>query len=278
MVGVTHELLGLLLCLVIGFIFGLAVCAVDSQCEYRSLWVGMLIAIPSGAGVALAVLGDYTASLVGGLLWAMSLFRLISPNDMSWRVGQPSELALLGTRSLCLTLINILSIFLAGVKQVRPLERRDITWWRANKNRLQASKKGQNLTAWEIYSKWSNDPTEEKSMDPQTQSDTVTFRRPHVLQRMKAQSLESCLPNGQMDENYQPLYSSETTSESQNSENSSKEPIGLKTQTDHPDFNSLDYNFGSQNKEPEEKLPTLEPSLSFTVDSKRNGIPTFLVG
>lgn len=35
------------------------------RCEYRSLWVGILIAIPSGAGVAVSVLGDYTASLVG---------------------------------------------------------------------------------------------------------------------------------------------------------------------------------------------------------------------
>lgn len=45
----------------------------------------------------------------------MSLFRLISPNDMTWRVGDPSELAMLGTRSLCLTLINILCIFVTGV-------------------------------------------------------------------------------------------------------------------------------------------------------------------
>lgn len=36
-----------------------------NRCEIRSLWVGLLVAIPSGAGVALAVLGEYTASLVG---------------------------------------------------------------------------------------------------------------------------------------------------------------------------------------------------------------------
>jgi len=31
----------------------------------RSLWVGVLIAVPSGAGVALSVLGGNTGSLVG---------------------------------------------------------------------------------------------------------------------------------------------------------------------------------------------------------------------
>lgn len=31
----------------------------------RSLWVGMLIALPSGAGVALSILGGNTGSLVG---------------------------------------------------------------------------------------------------------------------------------------------------------------------------------------------------------------------
>jgi len=31
----------------------------------RSLWVGVLIAVPSGAGVALSILGGNTGSLVG---------------------------------------------------------------------------------------------------------------------------------------------------------------------------------------------------------------------
>jgi len=31
----------------------------------RSLWVGVLIALPSGAGVALSILGGNTGSLVG---------------------------------------------------------------------------------------------------------------------------------------------------------------------------------------------------------------------
>lgn len=33
--------------------------------EIRSLWVGALVALPSGAAVAIAVLGDNTESLIG---------------------------------------------------------------------------------------------------------------------------------------------------------------------------------------------------------------------
>ncbi len=58
-----------------------------SRGELRSLWVGVLIATPSGAGVALSVLGGNAGSLVGvaisasllppavncGLFWALSI-------------------------------------------------------------------------------------------------------------------------------------------------------------------------------------------------------------
>jgi hypothetical protein len=33
--------------------------------QLRSLWVGLLVALPSGAAVAIGILGDNTASLVG---------------------------------------------------------------------------------------------------------------------------------------------------------------------------------------------------------------------
>lgn len=77
--GVVNEMLGILLTMVIGFLFGLVICMIDdrygvgewptnemlSKCEIRSLWVGALIAFPSGAAGAIAVLGDNTGSLVG---------------------------------------------------------------------------------------------------------------------------------------------------------------------------------------------------------------------
>ena len=63
-----------------------------SRGELRSLWVGVLIAVPSGAGVALSVLGGNAGSLVGvaisasllppavnaGVFWALSIALAIS--------------------------------------------------------------------------------------------------------------------------------------------------------------------------------------------------------
>ncbi|KAK2184719.1 hypothetical protein NP493_255g01001 [Ridgeia piscesae] len=86
----------------------------------RSLWVGILIAVPSGAGVALSILGGNIGSL--GMLWACSIVSAI--HDVTtgadvWR--RPSW----GVVSLVLTLINIVCIFLVGIfilklKEVAP--------------------------------------------------------------------------------------------------------------------------------------------------------------
>ena len=70
--------------------YDLTKCPTDemvSRGQLRALWVGALIAIPSGAGVALSVLGDNTGSMVGvaisasllppavnaGLFWSLAL-------------------------------------------------------------------------------------------------------------------------------------------------------------------------------------------------------------
>ncbi|XP_063382398.1 uncharacterized protein LOC134668855 isoform X1 [Cydia fagiglandana] len=243
--GVLHELLGLFLALVVGFIFGLTISAVDerygvgqwptdemmARCELRSLWVGVLVAIPSGAGVAVAVLGEYTSSLVGvaislsllppavnaGLLWAMALVHLIFADDQTftgvvttfyYSDDPPTELAILGSVSLCLTLVNIACICLAGVavykiKEVCPLDGRDILWWRANRNSQRSPnrnilKKNNNIS-WEKYSNWSNecskkDQQEQDGKEPiisPVQSDTVTYRRETpAIRRMRAQNIE----------------------------------------------------------------------------------------
>ncbi|XP_067003055.2 uncharacterized protein [Anabrus simplex] len=77
--GIRNELLGLLTCLIIGFLFGCAIGLstdkwgdgewpteeMTSRGKVRSLWVGLLIALFSGAGVAISTLADYTGSLVG---------------------------------------------------------------------------------------------------------------------------------------------------------------------------------------------------------------------
>ncbi|KAJ9597349.1 hypothetical protein L9F63_011789, partial [Diploptera punctata] len=167
--GVLNELFGLLGCIIAGFAFGLvaglanehwgnAAWPTDEMISRgldRSLWVGLLVAIASGAALSIAILGDNVSSMVGvaisasllppavnaGLLWALALI------DFAWkdRVELESEdinssvklytpiysetpaieLAILGAVSLCLTLINIICIFVTGIlilkiKEVAP--------------------------------------------------------------------------------------------------------------------------------------------------------------
>ena len=98
--GIRHELGSLLICILIGFLYGLCFCSwIDwygvtkwptdemlQRGQLRALGVGALIAIPSGAGVALSVLGGNAGSMVGvaisasllppavnaGLFWALA--------------------------------------------------------------------------------------------------------------------------------------------------------------------------------------------------------------
>ncbi|KAL4712058.1 hypothetical protein ACJJTC_003725 [Scirpophaga incertulas] len=346
--GVVHEMLGLFLSLVIGFIFGLAISAVDerygtgdwptfemvSRCEIRSLWVGVLVAIPSGAGVALAVLGEYTASLVGvaisasllppavnaGLLWSMAFVHFIyASDDTRWNSTNTNyysedpatELALLGTVSLCLTLVNIICIFLVGVavykiKEVCPLDKRELPWWRTKSNLQDSSTHGDEATTWDIYSKLCNEPLEAEQIQslevpnvktsPQIQSDTVTYRRHNiaVLRRLKAHNIEDLCLQKSEDVNNQELekdlQSNRITEEknSKNRENSQMSSILSNTDSieDSPIINTqLDpscyeyYNFGFEDKENATKkhkddsyYPTIEPSLNLTVDAKQHGI------
>ena len=99
--GIKHEAISLLLIIFIGFVLGLIFSTwldvygvtqwptneMISRGQLRALGVGALIAIPSGAGVALSVLGDNTGSMVGvaisasllppavnaGLFWALAV-------------------------------------------------------------------------------------------------------------------------------------------------------------------------------------------------------------
>ena len=101
--GITHEVVSLLICIAVGFILGLINCPFTqygqyeterwptsemlSRGDFRGLYVGIAIAIPSGAGVAISVLGNNAASMVGvaisasllppavnaGLFWASAI-------------------------------------------------------------------------------------------------------------------------------------------------------------------------------------------------------------
>nr|CAD7203222.1 unnamed protein product [Timema douglasi] len=154
--GVLNELFGLGISLVVGFLYGILMgltgqgdwptMEMTSRGEFQGLWVGAVVAIASGAAVSIAILGDNTSSLVGvaisvsllptavnaGLLWALACV------ELAWATGtgnstvphvysenRPVDLALLGAISLCLTIINIVFIFLAGIlflkiKEVAP--------------------------------------------------------------------------------------------------------------------------------------------------------------
>ncbi|KAL1129096.1 hypothetical protein AAG570_013627, partial [Ranatra chinensis] len=151
--GVCNELLGLLLCVLIGFLFGILVGVTGnhwvigtgdwptdemiSMGALKALWVGVMVALLSGAAVAIAILGDNTGSLIGaalsvallppavnaGLLWSLSAVNLLFGNSIKfsrhysplWTPKPNLELAILGGLSLCLTIINIICIFLAGI-------------------------------------------------------------------------------------------------------------------------------------------------------------------
>ncbi|CAF1547769.1 unnamed protein product [Adineta ricciae] len=109
--GVQNELIGLILCILWGFFIGL--CTTHAETNWGSsssfptpemkargdlkrLWVGVLIALPSGAGVALSILGGNIGSLVGvaisasllppavncGLLFAYTTFAQRVSNGM----------------------------------------------------------------------------------------------------------------------------------------------------------------------------------------------------
>ncbi|XP_063535661.1 uncharacterized protein LOC134745533 isoform X2 [Cydia strobilella] len=290
--GVLHELLGLFLALVVGFLFGLTISAVDerygvgqwptdemmARCELRSLWVGVMVAIPSGAGVAVAVLGEYTASLVGV---AISL-------------------------SLLPPAVN-------AIKEVCPLDGRDILWWRANRHSKRSPKrnilkKNSNIS-WEKYSNWSNecskDQQEQDGKEPiisPVQSDTVTYRRETpAIRRMRAQNIEDyCMQKEHfnlMPQSYEQniedgrhIYSSIDSisitpktdiSDIRISNNIQIENLYNKDCiTDLDDLNSFcnagfegQENYQKENFEREQgeltSMPIIEPSSNLTVDAKR---------
>ncbi|KAK2725623.1 uncharacterized protein LOC136032262 isoform X2 [Artemia franciscana] len=157
--GLKNEMISLASCLIIGFFFGLIYANIHSwhnglfiteemrsRGQLRSLGIGLLVALPSGVGVALSVLGNNVGSLVGvaisasllppmvnaGVLFSLSLVKSISGDltlPASYRpVYSPwlnVEAACLASFSMCLTLLNILCIIVMGllvlkVKQVVP--------------------------------------------------------------------------------------------------------------------------------------------------------------
>lgn len=172
--GLRNEIIGIFMCIFVGFVFGLITCALDdfgtqkgltsemiSRTNFHSVMVGIFIALPSGAAVAIAVLGDNFGSLVGvaisasllppacntGLLWSFSLVHSIFKQegegqrfesfvkDKNYSENQALELLALGGISLCVTLTNVLCVYLMGyiflkLKEVAPVSDGQRQFWK----------------------------------------------------------------------------------------------------------------------------------------------------
>eukprot|EP00755_Sulcionema_specki_P006728 Sspe_Gene.36242::Locus_17536_Transcript_1_1_Confidence_1.000_Length_2174::g.36242::m.36242 len=136
--GLLTELVGLALCLVWGLIISFCFWnwgdfydwptnEMVSRGETSGLAMGVGVAIPSGAGVALSLLQKNANSLVGVAISASLLppavnagmmygYSIVGPRNLT-RNGEPipdSELVDKGTISLCLTLVNIVCIFISA--------------------------------------------------------------------------------------------------------------------------------------------------------------------
>lgn len=144
------EFLGLLLALLVGGIVGIAFTPFVSvfawptqEMASRGTWwgliIGIAIALPSGAGVALSITGDNASSLVGvaisasllppvvnaGMCWVAAIAASASSQD----VTTASAYAIMGAISVALTVINVLCIILGAlvvfmIKGAAPLPNR----------------------------------------------------------------------------------------------------------------------------------------------------------
>ncbi|XP_031830994.2 uncharacterized protein LOC116426325 [Nomia melanderi] len=160
-IGLKSLLLGIFLSILFGFIFGLILGTTEmpwgyndwptdemkGRGNYRSLWMGVLWALPSGTGVAVALLQGSNGPLIGvaisasllppvvncGLFWALGCIWLIyRPIKMPHMKGEsytdyntsyvyvytdylPVEFFCNGIISACLTFINVMCIFITAI-------------------------------------------------------------------------------------------------------------------------------------------------------------------
>ncbi|XP_070171379.1 uncharacterized protein [Polyergus mexicanus] len=161
MIGLKSLMLGIFLSILFGFIFGLILGTTEmpwgyndwpteemkGRGNYRSLWMGVLWALPSGTGVAVALLQGSNGPLIGvaisasllppvvncGLFWALGCIWLIyRPIKMPHIKGEsytdfnssytyiysdylPVEFFCNGIISACLTFINVMCIFITAI-------------------------------------------------------------------------------------------------------------------------------------------------------------------
>eukprot|EP00602_Paraphysomonas_sp_CaronLab_P002994 CAMPEP_0185032222 /NCGR_PEP_ID=MMETSP1103-20130426/20149_1 /TAXON_ID=36769 /ORGANISM="Paraphysomonas bandaiensis, Strain Caron Lab Isolate" /LENGTH=662 /DNA_ID=CAMNT_0027568037 /DNA_START=53 /DNA_END=2041 /DNA_ORIENTATION=+ len=165
LLGLKSELVSLLLCVVVGFIIGIISIFIGTAGLWPTdemkgrglvdgLAIGFAIAIPSGIGVALSMLGNNTSSLVGvaisasllppavncGLAFAYAAMGFeFDPNaredDDNFDYTTPSSFVDMGGISLALTVVNIGAIYVSGllmfkIKEVAPIKNKTAFWQR----------------------------------------------------------------------------------------------------------------------------------------------------
>eukprot|EP01135_Chromosphaera_perkinsii_P005650 Nk52_evm21s356 gene=Nk52_evmTU21s356 len=152
--GLISEAIGLTCCVITGILLGLVggywgdylnwpTEQMSSRGTVDSIYAGIAVAIPSGLGVALGVLGNNTGSLVGvaisasllppavnaGINWA---YAVVGPAWSSYTVNQ-SHFAEIGALSFALTAVNIVCIYFSALamfklKEVAPIPGKSKFW------------------------------------------------------------------------------------------------------------------------------------------------------
>jgi len=141
LIALRTEIISLFACIVVGFVVGALMLPfvndlqmyptdeMTSRGGMESFYFGIPIAFASGMGVAVSVLDEQTASLVGvaisasllppavnaGMLWVLCLYSVTSPKVTKKGEGLFND----GMISLALTLINILMIIISSMLMFR---------------------------------------------------------------------------------------------------------------------------------------------------------------
>ncbi|KJE89698.1 hypothetical protein CAOG_01132 [Capsaspora owczarzaki ATCC 30864] len=156
--GVRSEVIGLSICLAMGFIMGTIwtnwgpqfswpTSEMAARGDWTGMYIGICVAIASGFGVALSVLGNNTSSLVGvaisasllppavnaGMLFAYSIWGPLILTATERSAIDFNDVARTGGISFLLTVVNIICVFFSAyamfkLKQVAPIAKKPKFW------------------------------------------------------------------------------------------------------------------------------------------------------
>lgn len=216
--SLINETIALLVCILIGILIGLCTGFTDyAQTEWPTnemesrgkpigLITGIAVAIPSGAGVCLSVIGGNTSSLVGVAISASLLPPAVNAGICFMQAvliaagaveSPPSEsdvhFASIGAISFSLTVVNIVCIWMAGivmfhVKEVSPSENKGAFWARDLRVAREINKKKKEGKARPVDAKALRDGiisalSKKNLFDDKKPAEKVKIRAPHPVVR-----------------------------------------------------------------------------------------------